>query len=55
MNFETFTLDPVKLKSKEFQEIMSYWDESISLILMFRNYQPIQIMSKIFCFEGSLQ
>ena len=52
MNFETFTLDPVKLKSKEFQEIMSYlWDESISLILLFRNYQPIQIMSKIFCFE----
>ena len=42
MNFETFTLDPVKLKSKEFQEIMNYfWDESISLILMFRNYQPI--------------
>ena len=25
MNFETFTLDPVKLKSKEFQEIMSYY------------------------------
>ena len=25
MSFETFTLDPVELKSKEFQEIMSYY------------------------------
>ena len=35
MNFETFTLDPVKLKSKEFQEIMSYLGESLYYVRVF--------------------